>query len=154
MRKIAIYHPNIDMDTIISRIRETYTLDVINKEELELPSYAYDPLRKQYYAPKLLDHLFQHNIPAFWIIKEDIFTDRMNFIFGLAIRNKGAVVSIYRLENTEIIVKEVIHEVGHYMGLGHCSNDCVMQFSNSLWEALQKPSTLCSDCKRSLGERR
>ncbi len=154
MQKIPIYHSDIDIGAIISRIRETYTIDVINKEELELPSYAYDPLRKQYYAPKLLDHLFQYDVPALWILKEDIFTDRMNFIFGLAIIDKGAVVSIYRLENTEIIVKEVIHEIGHYMGLGHCSNNCVMQFSNSLWEALQKPSTLCSDCKRRLGGRR
>ncbi len=154
MRKIAIYHLDIDIDIIISRIRETYIIDVINKGELELPSYAYDPLRKQYYAPKLLDHLFQHDIPALWIVKDDIFTDRMNFIFGLAIIDKGAVVSTYRLKSTEIIVKEVIHEAGHYMGLGHCLNDCVMQFSNSLWEALQKPSTLCSDCKRRLGERK
>lgn len=154
MRKIAIYHSNIEIELIISRIRETYTIDITNKGELELPSYAHDPLRKQYYAPKLLDHLFQHDVPAVWIVKEDIFTDRMNFIFGLAIRDKGAVVSTYRLKNTEIIVKEVIHEVGHYMGLGHCLNDCVMQFSNSLWEALQKPSTLCSDCKRRLGERK
>lgn len=154
MRKIAIYHINIDIDTIISKISETYTIDIMNKGELELPSYAYDHSRKQYYAPKLLDYLFQHDLPAVWIIKEDMFTDGMNFIFGLAISDKGAVVSTYRLKNIEIIVKEVIHEVGHYMGLGHCSNDCVMQFSNSLWEAMQKPSTLCSDCKRRLEKMR
>ncbi|HEC81490.1 MAG TPA: hypothetical protein ENI42_03580 [Thermoplasmatales archaeon] len=36
------------------------------------------------------------------------------------------------------------------LGLGHCSNRCVMRFSNTLWEAKLKPLHLCESCKQKI----
>ncbi|HHF58837.1 MAG TPA: peptidase, partial [Thermoplasmatales archaeon] len=54
------------------------------------------------------------------------------------------------LNSEELIRKETIHEVGHILGLGHCENDCVMRFSNSLQEAIEKSDHLCSVCREKL----
>jgi archaemetzincin len=46
------------------------------------------------------------------------------------------------------IAKEVIHEVGHLEGLNHCPNeDCVMWFSNALWETDRKKTDFCPKCR-------
>ncbi|MHA1211907.1 MAG: hypothetical protein ACTSSH_05545 [Candidatus Heimdallarchaeota archaeon] len=38
------------------------------------------------------------------------------------------------------------------MGLEHCQNFCVMQYSTSLKEAEKKPSSLCKDCQKNIEE--
>ncbi len=70
----------------------------------------------------------------------------MNFVFGVAHPGKAAVLSTHRLDSLDLINKEAIHETGHVLGLQHCNNECVMQFSNSLYEAKAKPATLCERC--------
>ncbi len=105
---------------------------------------AYNPERKQYNAAFLVSILPPYSV---WIVDKDIYVDNMNFVFGLAMQNR-AVVSCYRLPSDAMIAKEVVHEVGHIFGLPHCKNKCVMQFSNSLAEAMKKPSKLCEECKR------
>jgi archaemetzincin len=110
---------------------------------------AFNRERGQYYAPKLLSFLINKDRPAIWIVDEDIYASGMNFIFGLASYKKGAVVSSYRLDD-QLIAKETIHEVGHVLGLKHCSNECVMRFSNSVMEARMKPMKLCDECKEKL----
>ena len=87
---------------------------------------------------------------ALWIIQKDLYSKGMNFIFGYAMYHWVAVLSTIRLSTKDLIEKEAIHEVGHVLGLQHCSNRCVMQFSNSLWEAKMKPSYLCESCKRKI----
>jgi len=52
-----------------------------------------------------------------------------------------------------MIEKEVIHELGHIFGLPHCKNKCVMQFSNSLAEAMEKPSHFCQECIKKLKDK-
>jgi archaemetzincin len=71
----------------------------------------------------------------------------MNFVFGLAHPGNAAVLSTHRLDSLDLVNKEAIHEMGHVLGLQHCTNDCVMQFSNSLDEAKAKPATLCERCR-------
>jgi archaemetzincin len=39
------------------------------------------------------------------------------------------------------------------MGLQHCKNRCVMRFSNTYEDALQKPDTLCETCRRLLDQK-
>lgn len=129
-----------------------YILDVIMGGELDLLEEVYNSQRDQYNADILLSYLLKTKKAdtALWVIQKDIYCKGMNFIFGYAMYHKGAVLSIYRLSNNELIEKEAIHEVGHIFGLQHCSNRCVMQFSNSLWEAKMKPSYLCESCKRKI----
>jgi archaemetzincin len=116
---------------------------------------AYNTQRGQYNASKLLSALIQGmaRVPAardsvaLWMVSDDMYVAGMNFVFGLAHTGKAAVLSIHRLYSDELIVKEAIHELGHVLGLQHCTNECVMQFSNSLAEAEEKPARLCEQCR-------
>ena len=119
---------------------------------------AYDRSRMQYNASILLNSITSTSARAttdssvylLWIVSEDIFVRGMNFVFGIAKPGKGAVLSTYRLDSLNLIKKEAIHEMGHVFGLQHCSNKCVMQFSNSVNEAKKKPAELCDKCKHML----
>ena len=111
---------------------------------------AYDMNRMQYNASILLNSITRATTASsvhLWIVSEDIFVRGMNFVFGVAKPGKGAVLSIYRLDSLNLIKKEAIHEMGHVFGLRHCTNKCVMQFSNSVDEAKKKPAELCDKCK-------
>jgi archaemetzincin len=44
-------------------------------------------------------------------------------------------------------LKEAVHELGHTLGLRHCSRSlCVMHFSNSIFDTDKKKSLLCDQC--------
>jgi archaemetzincin len=133
-------------------LREEYGLDTVDSGVLKPIPEAYEQEREQFNASFLLEFLIEKKKEelALWIIKDDIYVEGMNFIFGLAMYYKGAVLSIFRLNSEELIKKEAIHEIGHVLGLEHCENSCVMKFSNSLYEAELKPLHLCEDCKRKL----
>ena len=155
--ELEIFYSQISEDEIQiikNALINTYKniLEVFIGGEIELLGQAYNLQRDQYNAEILLRYLLNNKKReiALWIIPMDLFTQGMNFIFGLAYRLHGAVLSIFRLSNNELIEKEAIHEVGHVLGLNHCTNSCVMQYSNSLWEAKIKPVYLCEKCRQKL----
>jgi archaemetzincin len=90
------------------------------------------------------------------VLAVDLFVPGLNFVFGLA--NPGlraAVVSWARLQAPSPdlwalrLAKEVVHEVGHLMGLAHCSDRmCVMHFSNMLSDTDAKGAAFCPRCAR------
>ncbi len=144
--KFKVYHSKpIDLERIERALYENFMVTIEDAGYLDLPFSAYNKTRNQYNAILLIGI-----IPSFsiWIVDKDIYVPNMNFIFGLAM-NKKAIVSTYRLPE-EIIAKEVVHEVGHLFGLNHCKNNCVMQFSNSLIEAIKKPDKLCEECQKKI----
>ena len=152
MKELQILHAK-NCEEIILEIKkvleETYGLKTDYSRILEPLDEAYNPRRDQYDASILLRYLIQNKERdlALWVIDKDLYCENMNFIFGYASIGQGAILSIYRLDSIELIQKEAIHEIGHVMGLRHCKNDCVMQFSNSLAEARLKPMTLCERCR-------
>jgi archaemetzincin len=85
------------------------------------------------------------------IISKDVYVQGLNFVFGIASKGLGAIVSVYRLENDpEFVEKEITHELGHVFGLRHCFLPCVMTFSNSVWEARLKSGTFCEKCRKEI----
>lgn len=124
---------------------------------------AYNPERKQYLSSKLLASLgkSEREERVVGIADVDLYVPRLNFVFGEADVISGtAIVSLYRLRQEyyglapdealflERATKEIVHELGHTFGLGHCPNNkCVMHFSNSLADTDLKESHFCNMCR-------
>jgi len=124
---------------------------------------AYNLKRKQYFSSKLLASLknSERDERVLGIADVDLYVPRLNFIFGEADVGSGtAIVSLYRLRQEyyglapdealflERATKEIVHELGHTFGLGHCPNNkCVMHFSNSLADTDLKEAHFCNKCR-------
>ncbi|TFG18041.1 MAG: hypothetical protein EU531_01550 [Promethearchaeota archaeon] len=97
------------------------------------------------------------------IIDADIKGIRKIHLFGLSnLRSSCALISIDRLRGSfcngyedqalfELrILKEATHELGHTFGLDHCTNECVMKYSNNLEDVDKKPKDFCQVCFQAL----
>ncbi len=126
-------------------------------------SQAYNPERKQYLSSQLLAVLGQseRGEKVVGIVDVDLYVPRLNFVFGEAdVESRAAIISLCRLRQEyyglapdealflERATKEIVHELGHTFGLGHCTNKkCVMRFSNSLADTDLKEAHFCSMCR-------
>jgi len=133
-------------------------------QALPYPWSAYDPGRDQYRAQMVLDVIGGLRfIPAerlLGVVDLDLYTPRLNFLFGLAtMGGREAVIalprprqSFYSLPEDPALfrqraLKEAVHELGHTYGLRHCPDlYCVMYFSNSLPDTDQKSHRFCPRC--------
>jgi archaemetzincin len=134
-----------------------------------IPCSAYNSKRNQFNASQILSEvsaLFKHTgfFRILGLLDRDIYVEGLNFIFGLAEKPLNifsehpliALVSTRRLsaglsEYTSRVfklrlIKESVHELGHTLSLDHCLNDCVMRFSNTIFEADLKPVSFCNEC--------
>ncbi len=138
-------------------------------DKQEIPKESYNQWRKQYNAEIVMNivskslsaKFIDKNIPTLIITDADLYYSGLNFVFGLEDPEKSsAIVSIARLKSEfyngrpdpkkllERTVKEVIHEMGHHIGLDHCHNNyCVMCFSPSIGDVDIKDKSFCKECK-------
>ncbi len=124
---------------------------------------AYSAERRQYLSSKLLASLgkSEREEKVVGVADVDLYVPRLNFVFGEAdIVSGTAIISLCRLRQEyyglapdealflERAAKEIVHELGHTFGLGHCPNNrCVMHFSNSLADTDLKEAHFCSMCR-------
>ena len=132
-------------------------------QQVPIPKGAYNAKRQQYRAGKFLEIVEKNqSYRVLGITEKDLYVKKLNFVFGLAQKGgKSAVITTARLtfgidflKEKDIIIyrkrclKEAVHELGHTMGLSHCSgNDCVMFFSNSLLDSDAKSKRFCHRCR-------
>ncbi len=135
---------------------------LVTLEGISLPMSLMDLDRMQYRADDVNRHLASmfegylepHRRMLVAVVEGDGYIPGLNFVFGLATPGIGvATVYTKRLWATspslymERIAKEITHEVGHLLGLEHCSNPtCVMSFSNSVGDVDRKGPGFCDSC--------
>ncbi len=157
------------LERIANDVSNEFNMPVKAKEGyIDLSDY-YDPVRRQYNANELLKEVdLKYSFDSFktiGIFNVDLFVPILTYIFGQAhLNGRSGIVSLYRLSNErygmdpdedilfERTVKEVIHELGHTLGLIHChTTTCVMRSSTYVEDLDQKNANLCSKCKGEQG---
>jgi archaemetzincin len=132
--------------------------------DMDLPRY-YSADRGQYNATLILAGLLRHHSDTrskiVGITRVDLFIPVLTFVFGQAqLDGPGALVSTYRLRNeyyglppdgerlVERTIKEIVHEVGHSLGLVHCRDyACVMHAATYVEDVDLKSEKFCSACR-------
>jgi archaemetzincin len=158
--------------SVVERVQENLKMVwqkaayMVRDEPLQIPREAVDNERQQYCSSIILSKVHDYAEKektldlVLGIVDVDIFVHGLNFVFGEAeCPGKAALISLWRLRpefygkkpDVELFVerstKEAVHELGHALGLGHCSNPfCVMYFSNSIFETDRKQSLFCNKC--------
>jgi archaemetzincin len=134
-------------------------------------SFAFNPLRGQHNSTEILKRLRQGLRPETWrvlgVTGQDLFIPILTFVFGEAQFGPGpaaaAVASFHRLRQEfyglppdpallqDRLLKEALHELGHTLGLRHCTDyRCVMSSSHAVENIDLKLAEFCPDCAAAL----
>lgn len=159
---ISLGFYNLKLINVIENfITEVFQSEVIILPQTQVPSDYKNIYRGQYDGFKLLR--WSSNLKTVessilvGLADVDAYVLGLNFIFGIADpKSRVALVFLERLKEAEglqgvkfitRVKKEVLHEVGHVLGLRHCSNKkCVMVFSNSIYDTDFKEFKYCGSC--------
>jgi archaemetzincin len=152
------------IDLLVQHLESIFESTVkVDKSQLDL-SFTYAPNRKQYRSTPILLKL-KRELPdrfraCLGLVNEDLFAEGKNFIFGEAeVGGRVSIISLSRLRCSSLelfyirVCKEATHELGHVMGLNHCSHPkCVMYFSINIDDTDKKLDRFCPDCAHTLAE--
>uniref|UniRef100_A0A7C3WVR5 Archemetzincin n=1 Tax=Thermofilum pendens TaxID=2269 RepID=A0A7C3WVR5_THEPE len=169
---IVVYSVQVDpalLRFIAQQLQRIFNAKVLLAGQLPLGDVLehFDEEREQIRADELLERLkgklgvLPHQ-RAVVIVEGDGYVEGLNFVFGVAAEGWGGIVFTRRLypefygdmPNETLLrvrlLKEVLHELGHSYGLAHCTNNCVMRFSNSIFDVDSKNAFYCPRCIRGL----
>jgi len=158
------------LEEVRKELANVFMLPVNLLSEISNPAYAFDPARGQYHSTKILrevvNYLPPDGLKILGITDVDLCTPVLTFVFGEAqLGGKACVISLTRLRQEYYalpskdtlllnrVVKEAIHELGHTLGLIHCSfPKCVMAFAPDVLSIDQKLPQFCSSCREVLNK--
>jgi archaemetzincin len=156
------------MSQLKTRTSQVFGCPMNIEPTIAVPEHAYNAERNQYLATDLISLLDEKKGEdddlVIGITEVDLYAPRFSFVFGQAdTLSHTAVISLCRLRQEyyglphdealclERATKEIVHELGHTFGLGHCPNSrCIMHFSNSLADTDYKEAIFCAKCQPEL----
>jgi len=159
------------LEFLAEKLPEAYPVDIrVDQRGLQVPPRLYDPETSQLRSEDFLRYLWDvdrwspgERVLA--VVDDDAYAKGTNFVFGQAeLGGRFGAVYLARLrpefygngENRAQFLlralKEASHELGHLLGLGHCTTPgCVMRFSLSIWDVDRKDWKPCGRCLAKLG---
>ncbi len=160
--------PDADVALVATALRELYGLPVRSLPRVDLPPAAYYAPRKRWRAEKLLPFLAarlpQDGVRVIGLTGVDISTSKGSIedwgVLGLGEIDGGAsVISSFRcarkangpLHARQRLAKVAVHEVGHTLGLDHCTSaGCLMHDAEGRVTSTDQEYDLCARCRRLL----
>lgn len=153
---------------LVCGLEERFLYKFLIESSLSAPTSAFNSVKKQYFAPALLNKMKVALSPeikyALGITKVDLYGISLNYIFGDAnVDERMAIVSYHRLRPEfyghngqngvlfDRLLKESMHQLAHILGAKHCYNQlCVMYYSNNIYDIDKKSSLFCPECEKKL----
>jgi archaemetzincin len=158
------------LESVIPALQEVFGVSAgIRGKSLPLNRH-YDEQRGQYNSTSIL-HELEHAVgdvlhgadgpQIVAITRQDLFIPILTYVFGeAALGGRIAVVSYHRFREelyglapnpalvTERLAKVIVHEIGHSLGLVHCTGqECVMHAASYVEELDLKTHSFCSYCR-------
>lgn len=166
------------LESLCIALREAFGVTVaVRSQAISIDSF-YDERRGQYDSTAILKHLNRlgepahhsnpshrrHQVQVVGVTPHDLFIQILTYVFGEAeLGGTVAVVSYHRFRNElyglspdrSLVLKRVrkvaIHEVGHSLGLVHCSTQtCVMHAASYVEDLDLKGQEFCPLCRASI----
>jgi archaemetzincin len=157
---------------IQQQTEQFYNCKTIRLKQQQLPSFAFYTVRNRYKADSLLHYeetMLTNDIDAIaGFTNKDISTTLKNKpdwgVFGLGLcPGKVCIISDYRLQRAsktvpqlkERLIRVVLHELGHNLGLPHCTNNtqCLMtDAGGTIKQVDREKKWLCDRCIFKLGK--
>lgn len=155
------------ISAISSEIKRIFGWNAAVGGYIDAPPEYFNRSRRQYISEGILgiaSRISSERKDVVLVVADlDAYADDLNFVFGQAeLGGSAAVVYLERLRpefygeksNYSLfrkrVLKEVMHELGHVMGLAHCEDwRCVMHFSNTITDTDRKGNYdlyYCSKC--------
>ncbi len=170
-------------DSVKLAMQQVYNVEIVLLPEIRVPEHTFVNVKSpRYRANKLIEHLREiqpgHVTYTIGLIAKDISTTKKDKngkvkepkakyedwgIFGLGYRpGASCIVSTYRInsQNKKLLYprlkKIAVHEIGHNLGLPHCSDKhCVMQDAAETIATIDNVEMrLCDKCRRSIEKTR
>jgi archaemetzincin len=159
---------NGDIELSSKELNKFYSFNVVILNRIDVPNSTKVNGMKKYNANKILEYLnskySKYNGKVLALTDVDICTDRElngklyhNWgIFGLGSMNgKPCVVSVKRLgkNHSDDMVKVVIHEIGHTLGIPHCETNIKCLMNDAKGKGSQVKNELlwiCNDCRKKI----
>ena len=149
------------IDYIKTSVKNFYGYECVIKSKLNLTTDILAGSRTRYEAGKILKK-YNSKENVLLITEKDIAHRKSNDypewgVFGLGFRpGKTCIISTYRLKRNvpkakflERLKKVALHEIGHNLGLEHCTNDkdCMMTSASGTVKQVDREKTwFCSKC--------